>query len=120
MAAAKLNLKFEKGARFQKTLVWQDSSKVPVPLTGFEARMQVRDSINSAGFAVEVTSVGGDIVLEAGGNIGQIDITIGATVTDALVMTSGVYDIEIYDPADVDVVDRLVEGTVEVISGVTR
>ena len=120
MAAARLNLVIEKGAKFTKRLTWQDSAKAPISLAVYEARMQIRDTIDSTAFEVELTSLGGDIVLEAAAVTGQIDITIGAVATDAVSFTQGVYDLELYNPSDVDDVIRLVGGAVEVIGGVTR
>ena len=42
--AAVYDITIEQGATFRLSLVWKDSSNVPVNLTGYTARMQVRRS----------------------------------------------------------------------------
>jgi hypothetical protein len=120
MSATKINLTIEKGATYYKSFIWRDKTKVPISISGLSARMQIRASLNSTSFEVELTTATGEIVLEAGSETGRVDITIGATVTDALTIDIGVYDLELYDPADPDNVTRLVEGIVSVVEGVTR
>jgi len=120
MPAAKINLTIEKGAKYDKTFVWRDSSKVAISLAGLSARMQIREFTDSAGFELELTTTNARIVLEAGAEIGRIDLALGATLTDSLTITSGVFDLELYDAGDADNVTRLMEGVVSIVSGVTR
>lgn len=120
MAAAKINLTINKGAQYLKTFIWRDSAKAPISLTGYSARMQIRETIESVDFEVELTTANGKIELEAGAETGRIDLILGATVTDAMTITTGVYDFELYADADEDDVKRLLEGVVSVVSSVTR
>jgi len=120
MAAAKVNLTIEKGAQYLKTFIWQTTAKIPISLSGLSGRMQLRSTVEASSFVIELTTVNGGIVLEAGGSIGQIDIIIGAQATDAISIDFGVYDIELYDALDLDNVNRVVEGVVSIIEGVTR
>jgi hypothetical protein len=81
--------------------------------------MMIRESKDSTTIHVSLDSTTSGIVLESGAVTGQIDITIGATTTEALTFDSGVYDLEVYDPLDLEYVVRLIQGCVEVIPGVT-
>ena len=121
MAAAKENLTIENGITFEKTWIYADKTRTPIPLTGYEARMQIRERIESVTVLVDLTSApAAGITLEDGGSTGQIDIRIGADVTDPLSFDRAVYDLEIYMPGDVTEVKRLVGGTFILKGGVTR
>ena len=120
MAAEKINLTIEKGARYFKPFIWRDKDKIAIPLTGLSARMHIRESLEDAAFVIELTTSNGRIQLEAGSETGRIDLIIGATDTDALAIEVGVFDLEIYDQADPDDVNRLMEGVVSIVEGVTR
>lgn len=116
--ATKFNIAIIKGSRYFKSFIYTDSSKTPIDLTGLEARMQIRERESSQTFEIELTSLNGLITMIP--LSGQINIELGATDTDALTITSGVYDLELYDPADVDVVDTILEGAVTISDGITR
>lgn len=120
MSAAIKNLTIEKGARYFKTFIWRDKTKTPISLSGLSARMHIRENLEDAGFEIELTTTNGRIQLEAGAETGRIDLVLGATLTDALSITLGVYDLELYDQTDPDDVNRLMEGVVSIIEGVTR
>jgi hypothetical protein len=117
MAAGKKNIIVEKGATFKMVLTWNDSNNVPVNLTGYTARMQVRKTVNDSVKLLDLTTENGAIVL--GGALGTITITGLATDTAAIAsgIKSGVYDLELVSGA---VVTRLLEGTVEIRDEVTR
>lgn len=116
MPAAQINLKIEKGAKYNKQFIWQDSSEVPIDLTTYSARMHIRDNIDSTNFALELTTGNGRITL--GGVLGTIDLDLTATETDSLTIPDGVYDLELY--VDADDVTRLMQGIVTIVEGVTR
>ena len=120
MAADKQNLIIEKGAKYAKAFIWRDKSKIAISLAGLSARMHIREQIDDTVFVLELTTANNRIVLEDGAETGRIDLVIGATDTDALTIESGVYDLELYDAGDPDDVNRLIEGVVSIISGVTR
>jgi len=120
MAAAKINLTIEKGARYFKTFIWKDKSKTAISLAGYSARMQIRSSVTTPTFEIELTTTNGRIQLEPSGETGRIDLILGASLTDALTIDSGVYDLELYNQGDSDDVNRLIEGVVTIIEGVTR
>lgn len=121
MAAAKDDLKIEKGATYTKTWIYQDSAGVAIQLSAYEARMQIRERKESSAFIVELTSdPAAGITIEPAAEAGRIDIRIGADATDLLTFNTGLYDLELYDPLDVTEVIRLVEGSVIMKTGVTR
>ena len=120
MAAAKINLTIEKGARYFKTFVWKDKTKTPISLAGLSARMHIRASLAAVDFEIELTTTNGRIQLEPDAETGRIDLILGATLTDDLTIDTGVFDLELYNQSDVDDVNRLMEGVVSIIGGVTR
>jgi len=120
MSAARINLTIEKGARYFKTFIWRDKSKVAISLAGLSARMHIRENIDDVGFEIELTTTNGRIQLEPAAETGRIDLILGATLTDALSITSGVFDLELYNQSDPDDVNRLMEGVVSITEGVTR
>jgi hypothetical protein len=142
MAAAEQDIWMEQGATFRLgftyiddavdedgKVILDDVTGLPVPgdprdFTGWSARMQVRQAY---GTDVLVDLDDTDITLGADGTV---LIVAGATKTDNLVYQSGrrvgqpiatgLYDMEVYDPNDPDVVDRLLEGVVHVDDNITR
>jgi hypothetical protein len=83
----------------------------PVDMTGFTARMQIKDR------------VGGTVLLDVSPYIAldnsekKITITIPAAITEAITFTKGVYDLEMASPAGV--VTELLSGSVVVTKEVT-
>ena len=80
--------------------------------------MQIIQTLSSATVNIEIKTANGGITL--GGAAGTVDLYIGATDTDALDITTGVYDLELYNSGDSDDVIKLVEGQVNVVQNVTR
>lgn len=117
MAAGILHLTIEKGATYQKTLIWQDSTGTAIDLTGYTARMQIRENVKSDTTLVSLTSdpSGGITITELEG---KIEIEIDADTTSAIIASYGVYDLEMIDAEDK--VTRLVKGNVSFDDEVTR
>jgi hypothetical protein len=118
MPAAKLKLKIDQGSDFVKSLTWKagDPTPVPVDITGFTARMQLRQTVTSSTVLLELTTENGGITL--GGVLGTINIAATAVQTAALTQKSAVYDLEMVYPGGA--VRRLIEGTVTISPEVTR
>lgn len=115
-APGKLDLELFAGATFDYTLTYI-AGGVPVDVSDFDARMQVRPSYPGA--VVFDLSVGSGIVL--GGTAGTIGLSIAPEDSAALGVTrqtAFIYDLELED-SDGTVV-RLVEGTFLVYPEVTR
>ena len=120
---ADLDITIQQGATFDITLTWQDANGTPIDLTGYTARMQIRENIEDANFVVEITTTptaSGSIVL--GGAAGTIQLIIPSDVTTGFTTwDEGVYDLEmISDAGPPEVVRRLLEGCVVVTPEVTR
>lgn len=116
MTAAQRDITIEKGATFRYSLTWKDSDSVPVDLTGYTARMQVRRKVDSDDTLLDLSSSNGDITL--GGSLGTIVIVASATDTAAIEGKVGVYDVEVESASGV--VTRIIEGKVTLSPEVTR
>jgi hypothetical protein len=89
----------------------------PFDLTGYGARMQVRRTIDSANFMLELSTENGALTINPSTANNQIYIDVSASVT-ASVDNSGVYDIEIISPGGV--VSRVLQGLFNLSPEVTR
>lgn len=116
MAAGKLDLLIEQGADFEKILIWKDTNKELVDLTGFVAEMHIRSRKDSTSIILELTSENGRIVL--GGQTGQITVVIPSSITRDIEWSEAVYDLKLTSPGDK--VERLLEGKVIISEAVTR
>ena len=114
MVPGKYNMVCPQGATFIKQITYS-ASDVPVNLSGFTARMQIREKHTSTATIISLTSPSNGIIL--GGVLGTINITISATATSALVAKEYVYDLEIITGTTVT---RLIEGKFIVTPEVTR
>lgn len=112
-----LDMSCYQGANFDYTLTWQAGGSA-VNLTGYSARMQVRDSYDAGTAIVSLTSGTG---ITLGGTAGTIILELSATATAALDGTPNtqyVYDLELVSGAGY--VTRLVEGRFYVFPEVTK
>lgn len=117
MPAGQHDIIIEQGATFLLNLVWRDSANAPVNLTGYTARMQVRQTHKTPDPpALTLTTENGGITL--GGATGTVSIVAAATSTDDITFKRGVYDLELISASGI--VTRLIEGVVTVTPEVTR
>lgn len=112
---AKHNFYVYRGATFSEQIEWKDESGTPVNLTGFTARLHMRETLEAADPFLTLTTENGGITL--GGVAGTIQLLASATQTTAITAISGVYDIELVSGANVT---RLLEGLVIISPEVTR
>lgn len=112
----KYTLYLYQGATFTRTITWKDEGGALVDLTGFAARLHMRETIDSAAAFLTLTTENGGITL--GGVAGSITLLASATDTSAITVTQGVYDLELV--AGNGTVTRLLEGLVAVVREVTR
>jgi len=113
----KYNFFLHPGATFAKTVTWKDENNALVNLTGYTARMQMRETVDAVTPFLVLTTENGGITL--GGAAGTISLLVSATNTSAVQLTQGVYDLELVAP-DTVTVTRLLEGIVFVDPEVTR
>lgn len=118
--AKRFNLIFEQSATFQHTVNWRTPDGIPIDLTGYRVRLQVRQSPSATETLLDVDS---DALAE-GMTVSDLDesgsftITLDTSVTGALDFTAADYDLTVTS-AD-GIVYRLHEGKAAVSLGVTR
>lgn len=113
----KHNLFVYRGATFSKQIVWKDENGALINLTGWKARLHMRETVDESTPFLTLTTENGGLAL--GGAAGTINLLASATATAAIQVTEGVYDLEMVAP-DTVTVTRLLEGLVFVSPEVTR
>lgn len=117
MPAGIWNILADQGATFQRVVTWKDADNIAQNLTGFTARMQVRDTTDDTdGSVLTLTTENSRITL--GGVAGTISLLVDASTMAALTANQYVYDLELISSAGI--VTRLVQGTFIVDPEVTR
>lgn len=114
MTPGKYNMVCPQGATFSKQLTYTYNS-IPIDLTTYSARMQVREKYTSKNAIVTVTTENDGIIL--GGQDGTISIYMSDELTASIVAKDYVYDLELISASNVD---RLIEGKFIVTPEVTR
>lgn len=114
MIPGKYNMICPQGATFSKQLTYTIDS-VPVDLTTYTARMQVREKYTSTSAIVSINTENGGIVL--GVEDGTINLYISNETTSTFTAKDYVYDLELISSSNVY---RLIEGKFMVTPEVTR
>lgn len=116
MTAAVHNFTIEQGATLSKSFVWKDSNGDAIDLTGYTARMQIRENVSASTALVSATTENSKIdIVDAEG---KVTVTLSATETAGLTFKTAVYDLELISASSV--VTRLVGGTITLSLEVTR
>ena len=105
---------WDQGATIDQTLTWSNSEGTPYNLTGWTAKMQIRERAGGTLYQTLTTS---DATIVLGGAAGTIRLTLSATVTAAWTFLTGVYDLELTNGSNQ--VTRLLRGSVVVSPEVT-
>jgi hypothetical protein len=116
MTAAAYDFVIEQGATLDKSFVWKDSTGTVINLSGYTARMQIRQTAASSTVLLELTTLNGRIIITAGE--GKIRLLVTAADTGAITWQRGKYDLELVSSAGI--VTRLLSGDVTVSKEVTR
>lgn len=130
MSAGKHNFTCEQGATFDRTITYRDGEGAPIDLTGYSARMHVREyaggdlvvafySSTSTGSSNGYAILNGSVEQMEDGANGNIRLLISAANTASLRTGSLKYDLEIENPIT-SVVSRLIEGKFNVVPEITR
>lgn len=116
--AATYNFVIERGATFAPApIVWKHGANaLPVDLTGYTARLQVRESVTATDVLLELSTANGGISITP--LEGSIALSLSATATAAITWVSGVYDLEL--TSSTGFVRRLLKGKFKVTQEVTR
>lgn len=96
-----INIEIEEKIPYTLSLTYRDeTTNLPVDLTGYSAVIQVRSAFGSPYLLLELTNTSGDIIL--GGIYGTIDVTFTSSMTDLsnqpMGWDKGVYDLIIVNP----------------------
>lgn len=111
------NIVADQGATFSRTITWKDSAKKIINITGYTARMHVRDKVESSTTVLELTTENSRISIT--GASGTVTMTISAADMAEVPEGKYVYDLEIVAPIT-GVVNRLIQGNFVVRPEVTR
>ena len=114
MTPGRLNFTCPQGSTFQRTVTYKIED-VPVNLTGYSGRLQVRETHDATDYIVSLTNGSG---ITMGGSAGTIDILIADNVTANFITGDHVYDLEIESLNGTTT--RLIEGRFNVTPEVTR
>jgi hypothetical protein len=116
MTAGIYNFTIDQGAEYTTTIVYKDPQGVPIDLTGYSAKMELREQSSSPNpAALTLTSPSGGIVITP--LAGQLDITMTTAQTGALDARFYVYDLELTLSG---VVTRIIQGQITVSAQVTQ
>lgn len=116
MSAAVYNFEVLQGTSLVKSIVWKDSEGNPVNLTGYSARMQVRETVDSDEVLLELSTVLGNIQLTP--LTGKVTLVFSPDDTSGAVWTRGKYDLELTSPSGF--VTRLIQGKFTLSKEITR
>ena len=114
MTPGRVNFLCPQGTTFNRLLTYKISD-IPVNLTGYTSRLQVRETHYDTDTIVSLVSGSG---ITLGGSAGTINILISASATAAFNSGNFVYDLEIQSTNGT--IDRLIEGSFIVTPEVTR
>lgn len=114
LTPGQVNFLCPQGSTFRKTVTYKIDD-VPVNLTGYSARLQVRETHYSTSTVASLVSGSG---ITLGGSAGTVDILIDDEVTKDFPAGTWVYDLEVESSGGIT--DRLIEGSFIVTPEVTR
>jgi hypothetical protein len=123
MAAGKYSFTIEQGSTVNIPLIYKDSAGVPVNLTQYSSKMQIRDSYGSTPPIITLTSTltpdgtGLDMSTAA---VGGITICIASCVSSLFTFTDAIYDLDIISGSgDCPIITRILEGKIRLSKEVT-
>jgi len=108
------DIEINQGSTFDVTLTYKDSAGNPIDLTGYDARMKIKQKKSDATEIVELSVTNGRIIL--GGAAGTIRLLIDAALTATLDFPKSFYDLELVNGS---VVSRILEGRATLSKEVT-
>ena len=115
MRPGRFNISIYQGDTFSTAPAWKINNSY-VNVTGYTAKMQVRQDVDSASTIVELSTDNGRIV--TGTTDGKFTLTLTAAETTPLPPGNYVYDLEITSPGGVET--TLLTGGFAVIAEVTQ
>lgn len=126
MAAGKYSFTIEQGATTNFQVVYKDANGTPINLSGYHARMQIREtkassivicrlssSRDSDGTGLNLSGSNGNLPLSSG----SIGVYISAASSSNFNFDTAVYDLELVSGS---FVTRLIQGVIKLDKEVTR
>jgi hypothetical protein len=126
MPAGKYSILIEQGSTFSIELAYKDSTGIPINLTGYSGKMQIRPSVDANDVYITLSSSlqpdGTGINFSGSYNLnpptsGTIGLYISARSSSLFNFNEGVYDLEISSGS---YTTRILEGQVKLSKEVTR
>lgn len=117
ISVLKVDLRLNQGSKFEQPLVVRDNG-VTVDLTGYAARMQIREYKDSEDLLLELTTDNNRIAITP--TLGLVTLVVPGAVTAALDFGDAFYDLEIVEPEPGAEPIRIMEGRVSLSREVTR
>lgn len=116
LEVTKVNMYIPQGSTYGHSFLYRKSSdELIINITGFTARLQIRERLASPSAIFEATT---DDYITVTGSIGEVYLEIPAAITEAWTWRTGVYDLEII--SGTGAVTRIARGNVKVYPEVTR
>ena len=123
MSAGKYPFIIEQGTTVDFNIVYKDSEGNPIDLKGYDARMHIRQNIDSPSTIMSLSSslnddgTGLDMTYSQSGSI---RLYISSCASSLLDFHEAIYDLEIASGSDCPYVTRILEGKIRLIKEVTR
>lgn len=118
MPAEKFDLKIEQGATFSFSVTRKDKVGTPIDLSGYTARMQIRQA-QGAEIIIEASTANGKLNIPIGAD-GTVFVKLSATDTAKLRYTRCVYDLKAFKGSDGLNDLRILQGNVLVSPAITQ
>jgi len=123
MAAGKYSFTIEQGSTVEIPLIYKDNQGVPVNLTQYSSKMQIRDSYGSTPPIITLTSTlnpDGTGLNMTNAVSGGITIYIASCTSSMFNFVDAVYDLDIISGSgNCPIVNRILEGKVRLSKEVT-
>jgi hypothetical protein len=134
MAAGQYSFTLEQGSTLDFNIEYSGSDGAPVDLSGYEARMHIREQKDSSNVictlssSLDIDGTGLNMTPPSGSfqgevfpkSSGSIKIFISAASSSNFSFTKAYYDLEIYSGSNYPIVTRILEGRIKLNKEVTR
>lgn len=107
MAAGNYTIKIDQGSDFSLVVEWKDPAGAPINMTGFSAKMDIRDRAGDPDL-IDSFSVGSGLTIT--GAAGRVTLSITASESSAWDFDRAVYDLEVTSGGGAKT--RLIQGAV--------
>jgi hypothetical protein len=119
MSAGRYDFKIKQGNPFSKIMYYTDKDNNPLNLTGYKAKMQIRDKPSGKIYSTLTTENGKIIITPLEG---KIELLIPMLETKTFEFCKAVYDLDIYTElnGEIDYIDTILEGIVVIEKEITK